>query len=82
MSFAISRKPVPKEPLPCTRKRGFAHNWVCDEPVGNVVHARCRFCRRKREYPAFPSYEQSYNLTLSRDPLPKRNDVGAFGLYS
>lgn len=76
--FSINRAPKPAKPkIPCTTKRGFAHNWVCEEPADGKVVARCRYCRKKREYSAYLSTYEAFMAQASlTDPALKRNDVG------
>lgn len=68
--------------VPCTPKRGYAHNWLCDEPSDGKVVAHCRYCRRKREYPAYLStYEMYMAAATLSDPKPKRTVVGETSDY-
>ena len=69
-------------PLPCTKKRGFAHHWKLSEPEGGKVVGVCRYCRRKREYEMKRQYGgyEIWGMILN-DPLPPRTNVGVSSNY-
>lgn len=43
------KPPARTKPDPCTKKRGFAHEWTINSPDGErYVWGSCRHCQRRR----------------------------------
>ena len=79
LSSKRSRHEPTRERIPCTKKRGYGHHWKIADPVDGVNKGKCSYCRKLREWGAYmPSSD--YGVGILNDPLPKRNNVGDYGL--
>lgn len=67
-----------EDKVKCTKSRGWAHHWKLGDPENGVIVARCRYCRRRKDYPATLSDYERYSTVVLRDPRPQPS----YGLYA
>lgn len=66
-----------EDKVKCTKSRGWAHHWKLEDPKDGIVVARCRYCRRRKDYPATLSDYQRFETVVMRDVRPQPS----YGLY-
>jgi hypothetical protein len=53
-----------RAPVPCTKKRGFAHHTVYGDPEDGLVIGKCRYCRKKFERKASISAYEAWSAAV------------------
>ena len=56
-----------EDKVKCTKSRGWAHHWKLEDPKDGIVVARCRYCRRRKDYPATLSDYERFETIVIKD---------------